>query len=138
MYGALGKNNNQEPSKTNNTSFDFWSRGRIITKLVNAQGIKASNKFQFKNRKTFVSVYINRNSEAPKQKRVSAARKTVSFSRLVSFSAFSIGLGFGEGWVAHEHQALIFQAQLICIGSQTCVRFLGLQTCTLGFCQPIF
>jgi hypothetical protein len=56
MYGAFGKNNNHEHSKTAIVIFDFLIFGLISEKLVKAHGINAKNKFQFKNKNTFESV----------------------------------------------------------------------------------
>ena len=50
----------------------------MTIKLEKAQGTNAKNRFQFRKRKTLVSVYTNRKRDIAKQKRESTPMKTVS------------------------------------------------------------
>jgi hypothetical protein len=48
IYGALGKNNSQNISIMPIAILYFWIFSLIIRRLLNAHGINAKNKFQFK------------------------------------------------------------------------------------------
>jgi hypothetical protein len=60
----------------------------MIKKLVNTQGTKAKNRFQFKKRNPAVPVYRHLNTEEQKQNRVNKPMKIVSWSLFVSFRIF--------------------------------------------------
>jgi hypothetical protein len=92
MYGAFGKNNNHVHTKITIVIFDFLIFGIIIETVVKAHGINAKNRFQFKNKKTYVSEYMYLNIEKQKQNKLSIPRKAVSFNRFVSLNFLHIRL----------------------------------------------
>ena len=64
--GAMASMDSQVTIKTNNDNFLFTPFK--IRKVLNNHGMKAKNRFQFRNRNTFVSVMKKRVMDIPKQK----------------------------------------------------------------------